>query len=66
MENKTITIRINEEFYKKIKVHIAEKGIGLKEYLVALIEQIYPKKNKIKDTRRPGKNRASAFNTSRS
>ena len=44
MENKTITIRINEEFYKKIKVHIAEKGIGLKEYLVALIEADLSKK----------------------
>ena len=42
--NKTITIRIDEEFYKKIKIHIAEKGISLKEYLVMLIEADLSKK----------------------
>lgn len=44
MDDKTITIRINEDFYKKIKVHIAEKGISLKEYLVSLIETDLSKK----------------------
>lgn len=46
MANKTITIRIDEEFYRKIKVHIAEKGISLKEYLVTLIEADLSKRNK--------------------
>lgn len=46
MPDKTITIRINEDFYKKIKIHIAEKGVSLKEYLISLIEaDLSPKKS---------------------
>ncbi|UYO61816.1 type II toxin-antitoxin system HicB family antitoxin [Acetobacterium wieringae] len=39
MAEKTITIRINEELHKDIKVHIAKRGISLKDYLLELIEK---------------------------
>lgn len=39
MAEKTITIRIDEELHKDIKVHIAKKGISLKDYLLELIEK---------------------------
>lgn len=45
MPDKTITIRVKEDFYKKIKIHIAEKGMSLKEYLISLIEADLSKKN---------------------
>lgn len=34
---KTITIRIDENLHKDIKVNIAKKGISLKDYIVQLI-----------------------------
>lgn len=39
MAEKTITIRIDEELHKDIKVHIAKKGISLKDYLLELIKK---------------------------
>lgn len=38
MNEKTMTIRIDADLYKKIKVEVAERGITLKEYIVSLIE----------------------------
>lgn len=39
MAEKTITIRIDEELHKDIKVHIAKKGMSLKDYLLELIKK---------------------------
>lgn len=39
MSEKTITIRIDEELHKKIKIKIAHKGITLKQYIVDLINE---------------------------
>ena len=39
MAEKTITIRVAEELYKKIKVEVALKGITLKDYILNLIQQ---------------------------
>ena len=39
MAEKTITIRVEEELYKKIKVEVALKGITLKDYILNLIQQ---------------------------
>ena len=36
---KTIAIRINEEFHKKIKIKLAENGLTLKDYIISLIEK---------------------------
>lgn len=38
-KEKTITIRIDEELHRKIKIKIANEGVKLKEYLVDLIEK---------------------------
>ena len=38
-KEKTITIRIDEELHRKIKIKIANEGGKLKEYLVDLIEK---------------------------
>lgn len=35
---KTINIRVPIELHQKIKVHIAEQGITLKDYMLQLIE----------------------------
>lgn len=39
MSEKTITIRVNEELHKEIKIEIAQKGISLKDYVLGLIEK---------------------------
>lgn len=36
---KTITIRVEEELYKQIKVEVAMRGISLKEYILTLVKQ---------------------------
>lgn len=47
MPEKTITIRIDEELHKDIKVNIAQKGISLKDYIVRLVkEDLYSNENK--------------------
>lgn len=38
-KEKTITIRVDEELHKKIKVKIANEGVTLKDYLVDLIKK---------------------------
>ncbi|MFU7517653.1 toxin-antitoxin system HicB family antitoxin [Clostridium sp. HCS.1] len=38
-KEKTITIRIDEELHRKIKIKIAKEGITLKDYLVDLIKE---------------------------
>ena len=37
MAEKTITIRVNEDLHKQVKIHIAEQGITLKDYIEKLI-----------------------------
>ena len=39
MSERNLCIRVDEEFYRKIKVRIAQEGKTLKEYLVELIEK---------------------------
>lgn len=39
MNQKTITIRVDEDLHKEIKVKIARQGISLKDYVVGLIEK---------------------------
>ncbi len=38
MQEKTITIRIDDELHRDIKINIAHKGISLKDYIVGLIK----------------------------
>lgn len=47
MPEKTITVRIDDELHKDIKVNIAQKGISLKDYIVQLIKKdLYGEKGK--------------------
>jgi len=47
MQEKTITIRIDDKLHKDIKVNIAHKGISLKDYIVGLIKaDLYSNPNK--------------------
>lgn len=39
MSDKTITIRIDEETHKKIKIRIANEGITLKDYILKLVNE---------------------------
>lgn len=39
MGEKTIAIRIDEEFHKKIKMRLAENGMTLKDYITTLINK---------------------------
>ncbi|AND84277.1 toxin-antitoxin system HicB family antitoxin [Clostridium tyrobutyricum] len=39
MAEKTITIRIDDNLHKDIKINIAKKGISLKDYIVGLIKK---------------------------
>lgn len=39
ISEKNLAIRVDEEFVKKVKIRIAEKGMTLKEYFVDLVEQ---------------------------
>ena len=38
MSEKTITIRIDEELHRDIKIVVAKKGITLKDYIVQLVK----------------------------
>lgn len=38
MAEKTITVRVDEELHKAVKMLIAKRGIKLKEYLLELIK----------------------------
>lgn len=38
ISERTIAIRIDEEFHKKIKFKLAENGLTLKDYILGLIE----------------------------
>lgn len=37
MVEKTIAIRIDEELHRRIKIRLAENGMTLKDYIIALI-----------------------------
>lgn len=39
MEQKGINILVDADFYKKIKIHLAENDMKLKEYIVSLISK---------------------------
>ncbi|WP_446897418.1 toxin-antitoxin system HicB family antitoxin [Clostridium sp. LBM24168] len=39
MTEKTITIRIDDNLHKDIKINIAKKGISLKDYIVGLVKK---------------------------
>lgn len=39
ISERTIAIRIAEEFHKKIKIKLAENGLTLKDYILGLIEK---------------------------
>lgn len=39
-----MTIRVDKDFYRDVKVHIANKGITLKDYLVGLMKEDLNKK----------------------
>jgi len=43
---KTVNFKVNENFYKEIKVHIALEGITLKDYVINLIKQDLEKSKK--------------------
>ncbi len=36
--DKAINFKVDESFYKDIKVHIAKEGITLKDYIIKLIK----------------------------
>lgn len=44
-KEKNIGIKVDENFYKKIKIRIAEEGITLKEYILRLIEKDLNERN---------------------
>ena len=39
MTDRTITIKVEEDFYKDIKIRIAKEGITLKDYILNLIKE---------------------------
>lgn len=39
MAEKTITIRVDEETHRKIKIRIAQEGVTLKDYILNLINK---------------------------
>ena len=38
ISDKTLAIRVDEDFYKKVKLRLAEKGVTLKDYFIELVE----------------------------
>lgn len=44
MAEKTITIRVDDETYKKIKVAVAGRGTTLKDYVLSLIDADFKSK----------------------
>lgn len=46
MAQKAINFKVDEEFYKKIKVKIALQGVTLKDYVIKLIKQDLEKDKK--------------------
>ncbi len=39
MPDKNIGFKVDEELYRRIKIHIARKGKTLKEYILELIQK---------------------------
>ena len=39
LPERNIGIKVDEEFYKRVKIRIAKEGINLKEYIIELIEK---------------------------
>lgn len=46
MADKGINIKVDEEFYKEIKIRIVLDGISLKDYIIKLIKQDLEKRKK--------------------
>lgn len=44
--DKGINIKVNEDFYKQIKIKIATEGITMKDYIIKLIQKDLKQKNK--------------------
>ena len=42
--DKTINFKVDEELYRSVKVHIAQEGMTLKEYIIELIRKDLEKK----------------------
>lgn len=47
---KNLSVSIDEELFRKIKVKTATLGISLKEYILGLIEEDFEKEQKESDT----------------
>lgn len=43
---KTINFKVDEEFYKEIKIKVATEGITLKDYIINLIRDDLEKQKK--------------------
>lgn len=46
MAEKTINFKVDEEFYKEIKIKVAKEGITLKGYVIDLIKKDLEKDKK--------------------
>ena len=44
VSDRNIGFKVEEDFYKKIKIEIAQQGITLKEYIVNLIKKDFENK----------------------
>jgi len=38
ISDKTLAIRVDEDFYKKVRLRLAENGMTLKDYFISLVE----------------------------
>lgn len=46
MNEKTITIRVPEDFHRQVKVKSASEGLSVKDYLIKLVEEDLKRDNK--------------------
>lgn len=47
-DRKSIVIRVEPDFHKKVKIHATEMGITIQEYLISLIEKDLEREDKRK------------------
>nr|DAZ08866.1 MAG TPA: HicB family [Caudoviricetes sp.] len=52
LPEKTLAFRIDEEFHRKIKIHLAKEGITLRDYVLGLIRDDLEKLEKEDSTER--------------
>lgn len=48
MQERNIGIKVDENFYREIKINIAKEGKTLKEYIIELIKKDLDERNKKK------------------